>query len=124
MSRLVTLALVAALAMGTRATAAGAQRTRDSVDRGLDGRVTIKVKVDGDAASTAKISGDSAQTIAIGHVKGGGRVSSGELELKNGRLVYDIHVVPTGKKKRRDVRIDAVTGEVIAAKRNGRKNRP
>jgi uncharacterized membrane protein YkoI len=82
-------------------------------------RVNLKVKVDANVASAANISADSAQAIALAQVPEGGKVNSGELHMEDGKLVYDVNVVPNGKKTARMVRIDAMTGNVVKDKQFG-----
>jgi len=59
------------------------------------------------------VSADSAQAVALAQVPEGGKVNSGELHMEDGKLVYDINVVPNGKKTVRMVRVDAMTGGVV-----------
>jgi uncharacterized membrane protein YkoI len=82
-------------------------------------RVNLKVKVDANVASSAKVSADSAQAIALSQVPEGGKVNSGELHMEDGKLVYDVNVVPNGKKTARLVRVDAMTGEIVKDKQYG-----
>jgi uncharacterized membrane protein YkoI len=89
--------------------------TADSTSK----RVTLKVKVDANVASSAKVSADSAQAIALAQVEEGGKVNSGELHMEDGKLVYDVRVVPNGKKTSRLVRVDAMTGEIVKDKQYG-----
>ena len=124
MNRLVVLA-VAGLFAGV-ATTAHAQATdsthtmkRAGTPDSTSKRVNLKVKVDANVASSAKISADSAQAIALAQVQEGGKVNSGELHMEDGKLVYDIRVVPNGKKTARLVRVDAMTGDVVKDKQYG-----
>ena len=89
--------------------------TPDSVSK----RVNLKVKVDANVASSAKISADSAQAVALAQVQEGGKVNSGELHMEDGKLVYDMHIVPNGKKTTRLVRVDAMTGDIVKDKQFG-----
>jgi len=115
-------ALIAVLA-GT----ASAQTARDSTHTmkragtpdSTSKRVNLKVKVDGNVAASAKVSADSAQTIALAQVPEGGKVNSGELHMEDGKLVYDVNVVPNGKKTVRMVRVDAMTGDIVKDKQYG-----
>jgi uncharacterized membrane protein YkoI len=81
--------------------------------------VNLKVKVDANVANSAKVSADSAQAIALAQVQEGGKVNSGELHMEDGKLVYDIRVVPNGKKTSRLVRVDAMTGDIVKDKQYG-----
>lgn len=125
MNRVVVLA-VAGLLAGV-ATTAQAQAATDSTHTmkragtpdSTSKRVNLKVKVDANVASSAKVSADSAQGIALAQVQEGGKVNSGELHMEDGKLVYDIRVVPNGKKTSRLVRVDAMTGEIVKDKQYG-----
>jgi uncharacterized membrane protein YkoI len=85
----------------------------------LTKRVNLKVKVDANVASTAKVSADAAAATAISQVSEGGSVNSGELHMEDGKLVYDVNIVPNGKKTARMVRVDAMTGEILKDKQYG-----
>ena len=125
MKRIVVLSLAGLMAasFGT----AQAQTARDSTHTmrragtpdSTSKRVNLKVKVDANVASSAKVSADSAQGIALAQVQEGGKVNSGELHMEDGKLVYDIHVVPNGKKTSRLVRVDAMTGDIVKDKQYG-----
>jgi uncharacterized membrane protein YkoI len=123
MKRFVILSLAGLLAAGT----AGAQTATDSTHTmkragtpdSSSKRVNLKVKVDANVASSAKVSADSAQAIALAQVTEGGKVNSGELHMEDGKLVYDVNVVPNGKKTARLVRVDAMTGEIVKDKQFG-----
>ena len=125
MKKWVVLALGGALAVGANSLAAqaGHDSARTMKRVGVAGetgdRVALKVKVDSSVAASAKISGDSAQATALAQVPEGGKVSSGELHMEDGKLVYDINVVPNGKKTVRKVRIDAMTGDIVKDKQLG-----
>jgi hypothetical protein len=79
----------------------------------LTKRVNLKVKVDANVASSAKVSADAAAATAVAQVPEGGSVNSGQLHMEDGKLVYDVNVVPNGKKTVRMVRVDAMTGEIV-----------
>ena len=125
MRKLAVFSLLGVLVVGGRTLAA--QQTKDSTHTMrrasasgvLDDRVAVKVKVDANVASSAKVSADSAQSIALARVTEGGKVNSGELHMEDGKLVYDINVVPNGKKTVRQLRIDAMTGDVVKDKQLG-----
>jgi hypothetical protein len=63
------------------------------------------------------ISPEQAKALALCAVPG--QISSGEMEVNNGRTVYQITLLPTDKKTHSKVEIDATTGEVINAKQFG-----
>jgi len=48
-----------------------------------------------------------------------GQISSGEMQVNNGRTVYLVDILPTDKKTVSRVEVDATTGEVINAKQYG-----
>jgi len=124
MKKFVVLSLAALLAASATARA---QTSTDSVrtmkragtSDSTSKRVNLKVKVDANVASSAKISADSAQGIALAQVQEGGKINSGELHMEDGKLVYDINVVPNGKKTARLVRVDAMTGDIVKDKQYG-----
>ena len=77
----------------------------------------VNVKVAESLASTVKISGDSAFAIARS-APDAGEISSADLEMKEGRLVYEIKMVH-GKNGASEVHVDAMTGELIKDKKYG-----
>ena len=107
-------ALIAVIA-GTASAQSDSMRTmkRAGTPDSTSKRVELKVKVDANVAAAAKVSADSAQAVALAQVPEGGKVNSGELHMEDGKLVYDINVVPNGKKTVRMVRVDAMTGGVV-----------
>ena len=125
MNRIVVLAvagLLAGVVTTTQAqSATDSTRTmkRAGTPDSTSKRVNLKVKVDANVANSAKVSADSAQAIALAQVQEGGKVNSGELHMEDGKLVYDIRVVPNGKKTSRLVRVDAMTGDIVKDKQYG-----
>jgi uncharacterized membrane protein YkoI len=77
----------------------------------------VDVKVASTLASTAKVSGDSAFVLARAIVPDG-EVSSAKLEMEDGRLVYTVKLLQKNKGAS-EVRVDAMTGEVVKDKRFG-----
>ena len=80
-------------------------------------KVPFTVKVAPSVAETAKISRDEAFNLASENAKGG-EVSSGELEMKGGHLVYEVKVLNKDKKSS-EVVVDAMSGEVLKAQQYG-----
>ena len=124
MNRVVVLAvagLLAGVATTAHAQATDSARTmkRAGTPDSTSKRVNLKVKVDANVANSATVSADSAQAIALAQVQEGGKVNSGELHMEDGKLVYDIRVVPNGKKTSRLVRVDAMTGDIVKDKQYG-----
>ena len=76
----------------------------------------VQIKSELYNASTM-ISPEQAKALALCAVPG--QLSSGEMEVNNGRTVYQITLLPTDKKTHSKVEIDATTGEVINAKQFG-----
>src|SRR5262245_7987181 len=113
--------------LATFATTAAAQMPTDSTHTmkrlgtpdSLTKRVSLEVKVDESVASSAKVSADAAEATAIAQVPEGGKVNSGEMHMEDGKLVYDINIVPNGKDTARLVRVDAMTGEIVKDKQYG-----
>jgi hypothetical protein len=77
----------------------------------------VDVKVASTLASTAKVSGDSAFVLARAMVPDG-EISSAKLEMEDGRLVYTVKLLQKNKGAS-EVRVDAMTGEVVKDKRFG-----
>ena len=110
------IVLPLAVLFATVAATASAQMPSDSTHSmkrlgtpdSLTKRVNLKVKVDANVASSAKVSADAAAATAISQVPEGGSVNSGELHMEDGKLVYDVNVVPNGTKTARMVRVDAI----------------
>jgi uncharacterized membrane protein YkoI len=103
--------------------AMGASKSGASANAPAEGQVTphaaakVDVKVAESLASTVKISGDSAFAIARTSPDAG-EISSADLEMKEGRLVYEIKMVH-GKNGASEVHVDAMTGELIKDKKYG-----
>lgn len=76
-----------------------------------------KVAIKSDLYTSSMISPEQAKALALCAVPG--QLSSGEMETNNGRTVYQVTVLPTGKQTHSKVEIDAFTGEVINAKQFG-----
>ena len=66
----------------------------------------------------ATLSPDSAIKIATAQVPGG-RVTKGELEEEDGRLIYSFDLTVTGKSGEDEVRVDANTGAVVKHEHEG-----
>jgi len=104
--------------------AMGAAKSGASAASGAaEGQVTphaaakVDIKVAESLANTVKISGDSAFAIARS-APDAGEISSADLEMKEGRLVYEIKMVH-GKNGASEVHVDAMTGELIKDKKYG-----
>ena len=112
-----TLVLAGALtAVGSAvsdAQSAGQTRTAASVGAQEPARIEIKPGLEG----RAHITPDSAKAIALARVPG--QIAGGELNEDNGRLVYDIKVLPERKRTYTKVVIDAHTGRVLSVKQYG-----
>ena len=125
MKRFLVLPLVMFIA--ALANAASAQLPADSTNTmkrlgtpdSLTKRVKLKVKVASTVASSAKVSADAAEAAAFARVTEGGSVNSGEMQMEDGKLVYDINIVPSGKKTARMIRVDAMTGDVVKDEQYG-----
>ncbi|MBA3672120.1 MAG: PepSY domain-containing protein [Gemmatimonadaceae bacterium] len=117
-TRLLTVALVAAIAAP-----AAAQTGTMTPQTGVTGQTQsmtaakVTMKVNPTLAATAKITADSAFAIARRSANYG-EVSSADLEMKDGRLVYEVKVL-NKKKKASEVVVDAMSGEVVKAKMYG-----
>jgi len=82
-----------------------------------DAEEVAKVAIKADRYNTSMISPEQAKAIALCAVPG--QLSSGEMELNDGRTVYEVTILPTGKQTHSKVEIDAMTGEVVNAKQFG-----
>jgi uncharacterized membrane protein YkoI len=80
----------------------------------------VNVKVAQSLASSAKISGDSAFKIARASATpaDSGEISSADLEMASGRLVYQVKMLLKNKGAS-EVVVDANTGEVLKDKKYG-----
>ena len=83
-----------------------------------DAAEVARVQIKSDLYNTGTmISPEQAKALALCAVPG--QLASGEMEVNNGRTVYQITLLPTDKKTHSKVEIDATTGEVINAKQFG-----
>jgi hypothetical protein len=83
-----------------------------------DANEVTRVSIKSDLYNTSTmISPEQAKALALCAVPG--QISSGEMEVNNGRTVYQITLLPTDKRTHSKVEIDAMTGEVINAKQFG-----
>jgi len=60
----------------------------------------------------ARLKPDSEMKIAMKRVPGG-RITKGELEEEDGRLIYSFDITTAGKSGEDEVHVDATTGEVV-----------
>jgi uncharacterized membrane protein YkoI len=83
-----------------------------------DAAEVARVQIKSDLYNTSTmISPEQAKALALCAVPG--QISSGEMQVNNGRTVYEIALLPTDKKTYSKVEIDATTGEIINAKQFG-----
>jgi uncharacterized membrane protein YkoI len=116
MRRVYTLVVAGALtAAGSAFAGAQSGQVQTAAKAAVEEPVRIKIKAG--LEGRANISPDSAKAIALTRVPG--QVAGGELNEDNGRLVYDIKVLPEKKKTYSKVVIDAHTGQVLSAKQYG-----
>lgn len=66
----------------------------------------------------ATLAPDSAIKIALARVPGG-KITKGELEEEDGRLIYSFEIEVTGRSGEDEVHIDATTGEVVKQEHEG-----
>ena len=76
----------------------------------------VQMKTDLYNASTM-ISPDSAKIVALCAVPG--QIGSGEMTQVDGRMHYDVDIIPNGKKTHTKVVVDAETGAVLSSKQFG-----
>ena len=118
MDKVRTLIIAGALtALGS--SFAGAQKV--AVSSGTVARVAVdepaRIEIKPGTEGRARISPNRAKAVALARVPG--QVAGGELHDQDGRLVYDIKVLPEKKKTYSKVVIDARTGAVISVKQFG-----
>lgn len=82
-----------------------------------DAAEVARVEIKSDLYTSSMISPAQAKALALCAVPG--QISSGEMQVNNGRTVYEIALLPTDKKTYSKVEIDAMTGEIINAKQFG-----
>lgn len=149
MKKLATLAMVGAMTLSLGATAADAQQIRVQKDYGstvstmssgdiewtgplgyrlrpnspalycspADEAEVAKVAIGTDLYRPGMITDVQAKALALCAVPG--QISSGEMETRDGRTVYQITLLPNEKQTHSKVEIDAYTGEVVNAKQFG-----
>lgn len=116
MNRIQTLVLAGALsAVGSALVGAQQVSTGTVAKVAIDepARIEIKAGTEG----RARISPSRAKAIALARVPG--QVAGGELTDEDGRLVYQIKVLPEKKKTYSKVIIDARSGRVLSVKQYG-----
>jgi uncharacterized membrane protein YkoI len=111
---LITLALAAAVAAPA---AAQTTPTTGTTPTQTSSVVKVNSKVDSSVAATVKVRGDSAIALARANADSG-EVSSIDLEMKEGKLVYEVKVLNKNKGAS-EIQIDAMTGEVVKDKKYG-----
>jgi uncharacterized membrane protein YkoI len=115
MNRIRTLVIAGALS------AAGSALGGAQVSNGAVAKVAVKeparIEIKAGTEGRARISPNRAKAIALARVPG--QVAGGELTDEDGRLVYQIKVLPEKKKTYSKVIIDARTGRVLSVKQYG-----
>ena len=82
-----------------------------------DEEEVAKVAIETDLYRPGMITDAQAKALALCAVPG--QISSGEMETRDGRTVYQITLLPNEKQTHSKVEIDAYTGEVVNAKQFG-----
>ncbi|MBA3889790.1 MAG: PepSY domain-containing protein [Gemmatimonadaceae bacterium] len=82
-----------------------------------DQEEVAKVAIDTQLYRAGMITPEQAKALALCAVPG--QIGSGEMEMRDGRPVYQITLLPNGKQTHSKVDIDAYTGEVINAQQFG-----
>jgi uncharacterized membrane protein YkoI len=117
---IITLALAAAIAAPASAqsgTTSATDTTKTKATTATSSVVKVNSKVDSSVAATVKVRGDSAISLARANADSG-EVSSIDLEMKEGKLVYEVKVLNKNKGAS-EIQIDAMTGEVVKDKKYG-----
>ncbi len=107
---LTTLALAVVIAAP-----AAAQSTTIATNTGT--AIKVDNKVSASLAASVKVSADSALALALAAVPDG-EISSGKLEMEDGRLVYSFKALQKNKGATQ-VRFDAMTGELVKDRKLG-----
>jgi peptidase YpeB-like protein len=116
MNRIRTLVIAGALSAVGSALGGAQQVSNGTVAKvAIDERARIKIKAG--TEGRARISPARAKAIAVTRVPG--QIAGGELTDEDGRLVYEIKVLPEKKKTYSKVIIDARTGAVLSVKQFG-----
>ena len=91
------------------------------VSNGTVAKVAIdepaRIKIKAGTEGRARIGPNRAKAIALSRVPG--QIAGGELTDEDGRLVYEIKVLPEKKKTYSKVTVDARTGRVLSVKQFG-----
>jgi uncharacterized membrane protein YkoI len=109
--------LVAAGVLSAVGSLAGGQQVSSSTVAKVAVDEPARIEIKAGTEGRARISPDRAKAIALARVPG--QVAGGELHNEDGRLVYDIKVLPEKKKTYSKVVIDARTGRVLSVKQYG-----
>jgi len=67
-------------------------------------------------AAQAKVSRPDAEKTALARVPGG-TIKEGELEKEKGKLIWSFDIASAGTTDIMEVQVDAVTGEIVSAKK-------
>jgi uncharacterized membrane protein YkoI len=65
----------------------------------------------------ATIKADSAEKIALAAVPGGVVVER-EIEMEDGKLVYEFDITVAGQAEKKEVKVDAMTGAIVQNKKD------
>src|ERR1700738_92480 len=66
-------------------------------------------------AAEAKVSETDARTTALAKIPGGA-VSSSELEMEHGKLIWSFDIAKAGSKNITEVQVDAKTGKIVSTR--------
>ena len=116
-NKIVALALVSFTALPLAAQSGSTSTTAMVGAPQSNTAAQVKIKVSPSLANSAKVSGDSAMALARRNAAWG-EVSSAELTMEDKRLVYDVKVLNKSKRATQ-VRIDAMTGQIVENKQYG-----
>jgi uncharacterized membrane protein YkoI len=116
MNRIRTLVVVGALSVAGSALA-GAQKVSSATVAKVAVDEPARIEIKAGTEGRARVSPNRAKAIALARVPG--QIAGGELTDEDGRLVYNIKVLPEKKKTWSRVIIDARTGRVLSVKQYG-----
>jgi uncharacterized membrane protein YkoI len=111
MKHIATLAMTAALTLGT-AVIGAAQQSRAYDTHATRTNTPMRHETTAQLQRQARISEAQARRTALGAVRNG-RVKSHELEREHGRLIYSYDITVPGRGGIEEVTVDARTGRIV-----------
>jgi hypothetical protein len=113
----IRMVVIASAISAIGSTLGGAQQVSTSTVAKVAVDEPARIEIRAGTEGRARISPNRAKAIALARVPG--QVAGGELTDEDGRLVYQIKVLPERKRTYSKVIIDARTGRVLSVKQYG-----